>query len=114
MLRYVLVSENYELSQWSDLPGVIYGSHMHDKEQSHWVISGSLEVTLDAGGRYVLGAGDRDFMSAATYHSARVLGEESCVYLVGSKKTATRRKARTTKGPSQAQILKELKKMGLT
>lgn len=94
MLRHLLSVEGYEVFQWSDNPGMTYGSHMHDEDQSHWVVSGSLEVSLTVGGTYVLEAGDRDFMLAGTYHSARVVGEERCVYLIGSKKPQKVRKKR--------------------
>ena len=94
MLRHLLVTEGYEVFQWADMPGPVYGSHMHDEEQTHWIVSGSLELAFDSGGRAVLEAGDRDFMPAGTYHTARVLGDEKCVYLVGSKRPQKPRKKR--------------------
>lgn len=94
MLRHLLTTEGYDVFQWSDPPGMSYASHMHSDDQSHWVVSGSLEIALTAGGTYVLEAGDRDFMPAGTYHSARVLGEEGCFYLVGSKKPEKPKKKR--------------------
>lgn len=85
MLRFTLVSEGYRVFQWGDRPEAIYVLHKHAEDQTHWVISGALEITIDGGENYVLEAGDRDFLPANTYHSARVVGEESVVYLVGEK-----------------------------
>ena len=43
------------------------------------------QLTIERDGTVVLKAGDRDFMPAGTYHSARVVSEEPVVYLVGEK-----------------------------
>lgn len=85
MLRYVLASEGYKVFQWCDLPERSYAQHKHDEDQTHWIISGALELTIENYGVVVLEAGDRDFMPAGTYHSARVIGEESVMYLIGEK-----------------------------
>lgn len=85
MLRHMLVSEGYSVFQWCDQPDMVYGSHSHGEDQSHWIISGSLEITIERVGVFVLEAGDRDFMPANTRHSARVMGEEPVMYLIGAK-----------------------------
>lgn len=85
MLRYILIREGYSVFQWSDLPDAVYANHKHDKDQSHWIISGALELTIEKVGTVVLEAGDRDFMPAGTYHSARVVSQEPVVYLIGEK-----------------------------
>lgn len=85
MLRHILVSEGYRVYQWSDTPNSVYPSHKHAEDQSHWIISGKLELTIENAGTFVLESGDRDFMPAETYHSARVVSEESVVYLIGEK-----------------------------
>lgn len=85
MLRHILVCEGYSVQQWGDSPGSAIPMHKYDKEQSHWIVSGSLEMTVERYGTFVLEAGDRDFMPAGTYHSARVLGDEHVIYLVGEK-----------------------------
>ena len=85
MLRHVLTSEGYRVFQWCDRPGSFYAWHSHAEDQSHWVISGALELTVKDVGRFVLEAGDRDFMPAGTYHTAQVIGEEPLVYLIGEK-----------------------------
>jgi mannose-6-phosphate isomerase-like protein (cupin superfamily) len=87
MLRLELVGEGYDVFQWADRPNTGYGSHKHPQAQSHWVISGNLEIVVERVGRFVLGPGDRDFMPADTYHTARVLGIEPVVYLVGELNT---------------------------
>ena len=85
MLRHILVSEGFRVFQWSDAPEAVYATHKHGGDQSHWIISGALELTIERFGTFVLEAGDRDFMPANTYHSARVVSEEPVVYLVGEK-----------------------------
>ncbi|MDQ3799625.1 MAG: cupin domain-containing protein [Acidobacteriota bacterium] len=85
MLRHIMESEGYTVFQWSDRPDAVHGLHKHGEEQSHWIVSGKLELMIEAVGTFVLEAGDRDFMPAHTYHTARVLSEEAVVYLVGEK-----------------------------
>jgi quercetin dioxygenase-like cupin family protein len=86
MLRFILVSEGYKVYQWCDRPGSVYGRHMHGEDQSHWVISGTLELTIENVGTFILEAGDRDLMPAGTFHSARVIGDEPVVYLIGERR----------------------------
>lgn len=83
-LRNRLESEGYSVFQWTDPPGTTYGPHAHGEEQSHWIISGALELTV-GGERYTLRAGDRDFLPANTTHSAFVPGDEPVTYLIGAK-----------------------------
>ena len=77
-------AEGYSVFQWSDPPGRTYGPHAHGENQSHWIVSGTLALTVD-GEEYVLSSGDRDFLPAGTEHSARVVGGEPVVYLIGAK-----------------------------
>ena len=86
MLRMLLVNEGYEVFQWSDLPEAVYAQHKHDEDQSHWIVFGTLELTVERVGTFELGPGDRDFMAAGTYHSARVIGDEPVMYLIGIRK----------------------------
>ena len=85
MLRLILEREGYRVFQWGDLPKMVYPQHKHAEDQSHWIISGALELTVEGFGTYILEAGDRDFLPAETYHSARVVSEEAVVYLIGEK-----------------------------
>lgn len=70
------------MDQWCDRPGTQHAQHKHAEAQSHWVISGTLELTVPSG-VYRLEAGDRDHMAADTLHTACVIGDEPANYLVG-------------------------------
>ena len=84
-LRASVSAEGYSVFQWSDPPGAVYSQHQHSDTQSHWIVSGTLELTVEGAGTFVLEAGDRDLMPAGNLHSARVLGDKPVVYLIGSK-----------------------------
>jgi quercetin dioxygenase-like cupin family protein len=84
-LRRRLESEGYSVFEWSDAPKTVYGEHSHSEDQSHWVISGRLELTV-GGETYTLEAGDRDFLPANTAHSAFVPGDQPVRYLIGAKR----------------------------
>lgn len=83
-LRERLRREGYTVFEWSDAPGTVYGPHSHTDDQSHWIISGALELTV-ADETYTLSAGDRDFLPANTTHSAFVPGNEPVHYLIGAR-----------------------------
>lgn len=85
MLRLILVQEGYRVYQWCDQPERVYAKHKHGEDQTHWIISGKLELEVERVGTFILEAGDRDFMPANIYHSARVIGDEPVVYLIGEK-----------------------------
>ncbi len=86
MLRMLLVQEGYDVFQWSDSPEAVYAQHKHDEDQSHWIISGTLELSVERIGVFELGPGDRDHMPAGTYHSARVISDEPVMYLIGIRR----------------------------
>lgn len=89
MLRLLLAQEGYEVNQWNNRAGVVYGWQALQEERVHWVLSGELEITVDFGGkyhRYTLKAGDRDLMSPNVFHQARAIGTEDLVYLIGIKR----------------------------
>src|SRR5947207_7081674 len=83
-LRSQFCAEGYSVFQWSDAPGTRYGPHAHAEDQSHWIVSGELELRVGHE-TYKLRAGDRDFLPANTIHSAFVLGDEPVVYLIGAR-----------------------------
>ena len=83
-LKGRLLSEGYSVFQWSDAPGTKYGPHAHAEDQSHWIVSGELELSVGHE-TYTLRAGDRDFLAANTIHSASVRGSSAVVYFIGSK-----------------------------
>jgi quercetin dioxygenase-like cupin family protein len=84
-LRRVLEAEGYSVFEWSDAPGTHYGAHRHREDQSHWIVSGALELRI-AGETYILRAGDRDFLPANTVHAAFVPGSEPVRYLIGARR----------------------------
>lgn len=84
VLRMKLESEGYRVYQWADQPGMVYALHKHPEAQSHWVVSGAIEFNV-GDEIYTLNAGDRDFLEADTWHTARVVSEENVVYLIGEK-----------------------------
>jgi quercetin dioxygenase-like cupin family protein len=79
-----LQSEGYSVFKWSDEPGTRYGPHSHPEDQSHWILSGELELRVGHE-TYKLRAGDRDFLPANTVHSASVRGSGAVTYLIGAK-----------------------------
>jgi quercetin dioxygenase-like cupin family protein len=83
-LRQRLESEGYSVFEWSDALGTVYGPHSHAEDQSHWIISGALGLTVE-GETYTLRAGNRDFLPANTMHSAFVSGDDRVRYLIGAK-----------------------------
>jgi quercetin dioxygenase-like cupin family protein len=83
-LRERLQDEGYSVFQWSDAPGTKYGPHAHLEDQSHWILSGELELRVGHE-IYTLRAGDRDFLPANTIHSAFVPGDKPVAYLIGVK-----------------------------
>jgi quercetin dioxygenase-like cupin family protein len=84
-LREALEREGYSVFEWSDAPGTHYSAHRHPEDQSHWIISGELELRIQ-GNTYTLRAGDRDFLPANTVHSAFVPGREPVRYLIGARR----------------------------
>ena len=84
-LRKRLESEGYIVTENSDPPGAVYEPHTHDQDQTHWLLSGEAEFTVE-GETYRLRAGDRDFLPANTEHAAVVCGNETVRYLTGVKK----------------------------
>ncbi|MGQ0763577.1 MAG: cupin domain-containing protein [Acidobacteriota bacterium] len=70
--------------EWTDAPGTKYGPHSHLEDQSHWILSGELELRVGHE-TYTLRAGDRDYLPANTMHSAFVPGDEPVTYLIGAK-----------------------------
>ncbi len=76
MLRLMMEREGFRVYQWADMPGAVYGLRKYAQAQSRWILSGSLEITIERCEPYILQAGDRDFMPAEVWSSMRILGEE--------------------------------------
>ena len=83
-LRQRLQAEGYSVFEWTDEPGTKYGPHSHAEDQSHWILSGELELRVGHE-TYTLRAGDRDYLPANTIHSASVPGPAALVYLIAAK-----------------------------
>ena len=83
-LRRLLQDQGYSVFEWTDAPGTKYGPHAHAEDQSHWILSGKLELRVGHE-TYTLRAGDRDYLPANTMHSAFVPGDEPVTYLIGAK-----------------------------
>lgn len=83
-LRQRLQQEGYTVFQWTDAAGTKYGPHAHAEDQSHWILSGELELRVGHE-TYRLRAGDRDYLPADTIHSASVPGDEPVTYLIAAK-----------------------------
>lgn len=83
-LKTKLIGEGYNVFLWTDEPGTKYGPHAHAEDQSHWILSGQLELRIGYE-TYTLRPGDRDFLPANTMHSASVPGDEPVTYLIGAK-----------------------------
>lgn len=83
-LKTQLSREGYSVFQWSDAAGTKYGPHAHAEDQTHWILSGELELRVGYE-NYTLGPGDRDFLPANTMHSAFVPGNQPVTYLIGAK-----------------------------
>ena len=46
VLRQRMEAEGYSVFEWSDAPGTVYGPHTHSEDQSHWVVSGTMELRV--------------------------------------------------------------------
>lgn len=108
MLRHILAVEGYDVFHWCDQPGIMYGMHQHPEDQTHWAISGSIEITVERIGTFLLEAGDRDFMPAGCYHSARVIGEEPVQYLIGAKAKKVKQRRKKAKNANEPDDIKRL------
>ena len=45
-LRKIMTAEGYSVFEWADPPDAVYSDHQHGEDQSHWVVSGILELTV--------------------------------------------------------------------
>ena len=59
-LKRMMEDEGFSVFQWSDPPGATYSPHVHSDDQSHWIVSGTLELDVTGHGTVRLEAGDRD------------------------------------------------------
>ncbi len=115
MLWLRLSQEGYSVQQWADLPNTFRGSQKFDHPRSHWIVKGTLEIDVEYLGRFVLGPGDRDFVPANAYHTARVVGDERVIFLVGELRSiGASEPARTKRGQTHIDPNEPPKKKRLT
>jgi mannose-6-phosphate isomerase-like protein (cupin superfamily) len=74
-LRFRLTGEGFQTSQWIDQPHAVYGWRKSPLEHAHWVISGSLRITIKDVGSFFLNVGDRDFIPIETYYRIEAVGD---------------------------------------
>lgn len=110
MLRLLLEREGYRVYQWCEQPGATRGMNKRLEAQSYWVISGVLEISVEASGTFQLEAGDRSFLEGDLYHSARVVGDEPALYFIGSKLPPKKKRGRPkkVKKPAEDELPTEL------
>src|SRR5262245_42422871 len=83
-LQARLEADGFDVWSWSDGPGFDYKPHVHDHDESIWVVQG--EITFGVGGQqHRLGAGDRLMLPAGTVHTAHA-GKGGAAYLIGERR----------------------------
>jgi quercetin dioxygenase-like cupin family protein len=83
-LRRLLEEEGFEVTAWRDPSDRTYALHRHDRDESLWVIRGS--IVLHVGDEdYALGPGDRLLLPRGTQHTARA-GPDGATYLIGQRR----------------------------
>jgi quercetin dioxygenase-like cupin family protein len=68
---------------WRDAPGEAYEPHMHDADQTLYLVEGSLELVV-GGKNHSLHPGDRLELPAFTVHSAKA--PSGATYIIGVPK----------------------------
>jgi len=81
--RRRLEAEGFEVVVWSDAPGRTYTPHRHERDESLWMIAGSMTFTID-GEDYRLDAGDRLSLPRGVVHSATA-HDAGARYLIGER-----------------------------
>jgi quercetin dioxygenase-like cupin family protein len=84
-LRIALEREGFEVHAWRDPAGRLYAPHAHARDESLWVLWGSIVLEVD-GRAYPLGPGDRLLLPAGVVHRAEA-GPEGARYLIGERRT---------------------------
>ena len=96
-LRYKLTAEGFNLSQWTDQPGAAYGWRKFPFERAHWIISGSLRLTIRNVGTFTLDTGDRIYIPVENYYRWEAAGEQPILYIIGEKDAPVEKKKRGRK-----------------
>lgn len=82
-LRERLERDGYSVIAWTDRPNAHYGAHAHERDESIWLVSGSIRFVA-RGEELALAPGDRLMLPAGTVHVADA-GPEGARYLIGEK-----------------------------
>lgn len=80
-LQRQLTAEGFSAFCWSDTPNAHYDEHDHDRDESIWLLAGSIRFCAD-GRELALAPGDRLMLPAGTRHTADA-GPEGATYLIG-------------------------------
>jgi len=83
-LEVLLLEDGFDPFAWVDEPGKKYDSHMHEHDESIWIVRGSMDFDVGSQ-RFQLKAGDRLTLPRGQKHAA-VAGPEGCEYLIGQKR----------------------------
>ncbi len=81
--RRTLEAEGFDVVCWSDPPGRVYAPHVHERDESLWMIAGGMTFEID-GRSYRLEAGDRLQLPRSTMHAA-LAHEDGARYLIGER-----------------------------
>ncbi|MBC7901497.1 MAG: cupin domain-containing protein [Saprospiraceae bacterium] len=85
MLHLMMERAGFKVQQWCENAYMLRGNTKHPEDRLHWVVSGSLELTIDKVGVVLLTAGDQVLLPAETYYSFRVAGDCPAIYMLGLK-----------------------------
>ena len=80
-LRGTLAAEGFSAFCWRDTPNAHYDEHEHDRDESIWLLAGTIRFGADRR-ELALAPGDRLMLPAGTRHTADA-GPEGATYLIG-------------------------------
>ena len=83
-LEVLLLEDGFDPFAWVDEPGKKYDSHMHEHDESIWIVRGSMDFDVGKQ-RFQLKPGDRLTLPRGQKHAA-VAGPEGCEYLIGQRR----------------------------
>jgi quercetin dioxygenase-like cupin family protein len=78
-----LAADGFSSFCWSDAPNAHYDEHEHERDESIWLLAGTLRFGAD-GRDLALAPGDRLMLPAGTRHTADA-GPDGATYLIGQR-----------------------------
>lgn len=78
-----LAADGFSSFCWSDAPHAHYDEHEHDRDESIWLVAGTIRFTAH-GRELALAPGDRLMLPAGTRHTADA-GPDGATYLIGQR-----------------------------